>query len=178
MPHLYNHRDGGAWSPPSQPQSPPPKPNPKLLSLLLKILIMTFITSSFFLLLSLASLLLLPILIFHHNHHHHNHQQIETHHRNPNSSNGLSSKQIKKLPLYRFDDQTGDDCVVCLDGFKTGQRCRKLEACGHVFHWRCVDTWLAKVAACPVCRTPVRVHLDQEFWAFGWRRNQFRFFVN
>lgn len=28
--------------------------------------------------------------------------------------------------------------------------------CNHVFHVSCVDSWLAKVLNCPVCRAPVR----------------------
>ncbi|PWA55822.1 RING-H2 finger protein ATL56 [Artemisia annua] len=43
-------------------------------------------------------------------------------------------------------------------GFDVGEICRVLPACDHVFHAKCVDTWLVKVASCPVCRT--RVGLD------------------
>ncbi|KAJ4709416.1 RING-H2 zinc finger protein [Melia azedarach] len=129
-----------------------PKPNPKILSLLLKAIIMTLITSLFFLLLGLASLLLLPLLF----------TSLHRHHQQKSDlSDGFSPKGLKKLPQFKFskkiESRLGpeDECVVCLDGFKQGQWCRELVGCGHVFHRKCVDTWLVKVAACPTCRSRV-----------------------
>ncbi|KAI4344362.1 hypothetical protein L6164_011596 [Bauhinia variegata] len=145
--------------PQSQPHHTPPKPNRKLLSLLLKSIVMIFLTSLFFLFLGFAAFVLLHLCLvggvlhslrFRHT------TQLAT------SSNRFSPRDVKKLPQFRFASaaETGSDtlCVVCLDAFRNGQCCRKLVACGHVFHRRCVDIWLIKVAACPTCRTPVRLN--------------------
>ena len=151
---------------------PPSKPKEKFLSLILKVVIMMFLISFFFLLLPLASfLLLLPLLLRHQRHRHHSHP-----------SSGFSPKQIKKLPQFRFSEETkkathleSDSCVICLDRFRQGQWCRNLVGCGHLFHRKCLDAWLMKVAACPICRT--RVCLDNEekgIWGVGTRRSDFQ----
>ncbi|KAF3452853.1 hypothetical protein FNV43_RR03286 [Rhamnella rubrinervis] len=134
-------------------QSLPPKPNQKVLSLILKALIMTFITSLFFLFLGVAAILLLCLaggaL----------HRRRRT--QFSNSSIGLSSEDLLNLPQFRYAKritrEAHSECVVCLDEYREGQWCRKLVGCNHVFHRRCLDTWLIKVPACPVCRTPVRL---------------------
>ncbi|XWS16916.1 hypothetical protein CRYUN_Cryun33cG0022600 [Craigia yunnanensis] len=153
--------------------SPPPlsKPKEKFLSLILKAIIMMFLISFSFLLLPLASfLLLLPLLLRHQRYRRHSHP-----------SSGFSPKQLKKLPQFRFSKETkathleSDSCVICLDGFRRGQWCRNLVGCGHLFHRKCLDAWLMKVAACPICRT--RVCLDNEdegIWGFGTRRADFQ----
>ncbi|KAF8044630.1 hypothetical protein N665_7398s0001, partial [Sinapis alba] len=78
-------------------------------------------------------------------------------HRRRESSDGLSPRCVKSLPQFRVYEQTeyGSECVVCIDGFRQGQWCRKLPGCGHVFHRKCVDFWLVKVATCPICRDRV-----------------------
>ncbi|XP_050371813.1 RING-H2 finger protein ATL56-like isoform X2 [Argentina anserina] len=129
---------------------PPPKSNPKLLSSILKALIMTFITSIFFLILGFVAFLLFLILAAGALHRRRTHSDVP--------SSGFSPRHFKTLPQLRFRTQnqtTSSDCVVCLDAFRDGQWCRKLPACGHLFHRRCLDTWLVKVSACPICRTPV-----------------------
>ncbi|GAV71229.1 zf-RING_2 domain-containing protein [Cephalotus follicularis] len=170
MPHHHHHYGG----------PPPPKLDPRVLSVILKAIIMTFITSFFFLLLGLASVLLFPLLLATYLHHHHHHNRRR--HQQQHPSNGLSSKHLKKLPQFRYVNRTAEtevetqECVVCLDTFQGGQWCRMLFGCGHVFHRRCVDTWLLKVSSCPVCRTRVRFDFDQDkdFWAFSTRNNHFR----
>ncbi|KDP34252.1 hypothetical protein JCGZ_07823 [Jatropha curcas] len=163
MPTLHDHRHhhGG-----SLPQPPLPKPNPKVLSMILKSTIMIAITTLFFLFLGVAAILLLLATA-----------ALHRHSGPSNSTNGLSFKDLKKLPQFKISKKSKPeaeaDCVVCLDGIKQGQWCRKLIGCGHVFHRKCVDAWLVKVSACPICRT--RVHLgsetlveDRPLWGFGW----------
>lgn len=45
-------------------------------------------------------------------------------------------------------------CAVCLDEYKIGDTLRVLE-CGHCFHAKCVDAWVARSSSCPVCKSNV-----------------------
>ncbi|KAF7069963.1 hypothetical protein CFC21_075533 [Triticum aestivum] len=51
---------------------------------------------------------------------------------------------------------TSDDrseCVICMEPYEAGgDRCRVLPACGHMFHRRCLRTWLRTSSTCPLCR--------------------------
>ncbi|KAL3380964.1 hypothetical protein AABB24_001217 [Solanum stoloniferum] len=53
-----------------------------------------------------------------------------------------------------FTDE-GRYCAVCLYEVISGENCRKLPKCGHVFHAECVDTWLQRNRTCPLCRREV-----------------------
>ncbi|XWS70902.1 hypothetical protein CRYUN_Cryun03dG0089900 [Craigia yunnanensis] len=160
-------------SPRGSSPPPPSKPKEKFLSLILKAIIMMFLISFFFLLLPLASfLLLLPLLLRHQRYHH----RLHSH-----PSPGFSPKQLKKLPELRFSQETkathleSDPCVICLDEFSQGQWCRNLVGCGHLFHRKCLDAWLMKVAACPICRTRVCLDNDDKgICGFGTRRTDFQ----
>ncbi|XVE63432.1 hypothetical protein DITRI_Ditri07aG0020200 [Diplodiscus trichospermus] len=165
-PSPHDYPSGG--SPP-----PPLKPKEKFLSLILKVIIMMFLIFFFFLLLPIASLLLiLPLLLRH---------QRRRHRRLSHSSSGFSPKELKKLHQFRFSKDTNatdlasDCCVICLDEFRQGQLCRNLDGCGHFFHRKCLDAWLMKVAACPICRTRVCLdNDDKDIWDFGTTRTDFQ----
>ncbi|XP_062078572.1 RING-H2 finger protein ATL56 [Humulus lupulus] len=148
-PDLHHHHNNHAV------QSPSPKPNQKVLSLILKALIMIFITSLFFLFVGVAAILFLCLaggaL--------HRRRLRGGEPRLPNSSRGFSPRDLRWLPQFRCHKGIEGECVVCLDGFREGQWCRRLVACDHVFHRRCLDTWLVKVPACPICRARVRLDL-------------------
>ncbi|KAL3529576.1 hypothetical protein ACH5RR_008898 [Cinchona calisaya] len=91
--------------------------------------------------------------------------QRNTNRRRPN----MSQDDIEKLPSFdysfRIDDEEKEEssngngsrssleCAVCLENFKDGEKCRLLPKCNHCFHADCIDSWLAKTAACPICRT-------------------------
>ncbi|CAL4983815.1 unnamed protein product [Urochloa decumbens] len=77
-----------------------------------------------------------------------------------------------RLPTFAFPDGEeegggggggGDDgssfssatCAVCLEAARSGERWRAMPACRHAFHAACVDRWLARKPACPLCRTAV-----------------------
>ncbi|CAK7344676.1 unnamed protein product, partial [Dovyalis caffra] len=169
MPPPHQHQDHHR----TQGGASPPKRNQKLLSFILKAIIMTAITTLFFLFLGVAAILLLIATAALHRHS--TPSSISLH--------GLSLKDLKKLSRFRFSTKTrpemGADqtsCVVCLEEIKQGQWCRNLVGCGHVFHRKCVDAWLVKVSACPICRR--QVELDHgvkcsQLWDFGWT-NEFR----
>ncbi|XP_071712469.1 RING-H2 finger protein ATL56-like [Rutidosis leptorrhynchoides] len=76
-----------------------------------------------------------------------------------NTSGSMSQDDIKKLPSYDYNleeqktmEMSLIECVVCLEKFKTGERCKLLPNCNHIFHGECIDSWLIKTGACPICR--------------------------
>ena len=50
----------------------------------------------------------------------------------------------------------GRGCAVCLAGLQGGDECRRLP-CLHAFHVACIDDWLSRSRACPVCKENVAV---------------------
>lgn len=128
----------------------PQKPNSKLLTFALQALVMALVVSLFLLFLAIAALVLAGRALA---------RRLRWAVRPPGRElpcalTGISSKELLQLPEF---DYGGDpaDCAVCLDSFVDGERCRALPACGHVFHVHCVDRWLARTPACPVCRAVV-----------------------
>ncbi|KAI4381097.1 hypothetical protein MLD38_007206 [Melastoma candidum] len=148
--------DGGA--------APSFKRKPRLLSLLLKAIIMTIITSVFFVFLGLAAIILLHLCLAGGLFHRRGSSSprgsptlLQGQHRQWPALTGLSPSDLRRVPKFRFLEYgKSQDCAICLDEVREGQWCRRLIGCGHVFHKGCVDTWLVKVAACPVCRRGVR----------------------
>lgn len=71
---------------------------------------------------------------------------------------GLSPADLRFLPCFAASASASASpelCAVCLEAACAGERWRALPACGHAFHAACVDRWLARAAACPVCRAAV-----------------------
>lgn len=71
----------------------------------------------------------------------------------------MNPEDIKKLPCFDYKvEEKGNgnenvECSVCLENFRAGEKCRILPKCNHSFHAECIDSWLLKTAACPICRT-------------------------
>ncbi|XVE54940.1 hypothetical protein DITRI_Ditri03aG0121900 [Diplodiscus trichospermus] len=75
-----------------------------------------------------------------------------------NGNKRMSDEDLKKLPSYEYKaaDEKGSspvDCVVCLENFMKGDKCKLLPNCKHSFHSQCIDSWLLKTPTCPICRT-------------------------
>ncbi|CAK9169367.1 unnamed protein product [Ilex paraguariensis] len=71
-------------------------------------------------------------------------------------SPSMSSEDIKELPCFHYKVERENsplECAVCLENFMVGDKCRLLPKCNHIFHAECIDSWLLKTAACPICRT-------------------------
>ena len=82
----------------------------------------------------------------------------------PLLAQGLEPKDIADLPLVVLDSGSasdsllsGDDheCAICIMGFHSGDSVRRLPSCGHAFHRECIDLWLLRSAACPLCKCGV-----------------------
>jgi len=81
----------------------------------------------------------------------------------PDKTCGANPARLEEFLSPVCDDaysteESGCHCSVCLSNFHKGQRLRVLP-CGHYFHQACVDQWLMKTCACPLCRS------DESNWA-------------
>ncbi|MCL7022477.1 hypothetical protein MKW94_001633 [Papaver nudicaule] len=64
---------------------------------------------------------------------------------------GLSD--LQKLSSFKCEMvEPTQNCIVCLERFINGERCRSLPGCNHVYHANCVDSWLIRFPSCPLCR--------------------------
>ncbi|XP_058113888.1 RING-H2 finger protein ATL56-like [Magnolia sinica] len=144
-------------SSPTPMSSPTSKPNTKVLSFLLKAIIMALFISLFFIFVGIAALLLLHLCVA--GRALRRHRRLRRSTLPPDSPSGLSPKDLQKLPCFNYSGGVGPaalaDCAICLEGFRDSETCRVLPDCSHVFHVCCVDEWLVKVPACPICRSAV-----------------------
>ncbi|XP_039803454.1 RING-H2 finger protein ATL79-like [Panicum virgatum] len=71
-----------------------------------------------------------------------------------------ATKLVRALPWLAYSaglarelaGSSRSDCAICLAAFARGEAVRVLPRCGHGFHARCVDRWLAARPTCPTCR--------------------------
>lgn len=47
-----------------------------------------------------------------------------------------------------------DECVICFNEYQCSEVIKQLP-CKHCYHAACIDSWLARNAACPLCKQPV-----------------------
>nr|XP_043633629.1 RING-H2 finger protein ATL70-like [Erigeron canadensis] len=75
------------------------------------------------------------------------------------SDRGLDDNVLVTFPMFLYSDATmphKDECSICLADYKPADVVRLLPECGHLFHVKCIDTWLKAHPTCPVCRnTPI-----------------------
>ena len=71
---------------------------------------------------------------------------------------GLTSAEIAAhtIPIV-FNEPlppllTGEHCSICIGEFEEGEGLRQLK-CSHFFHAECIDEWLGKTDACPLCKS-------------------------
>lgn len=72
---------------------------------------------------------------------------------------GLDEATLRHYPklLYaqakvREGNSTTSCCSICLADYRDADVLRLLPYCGHLFHLKCVDSWLRLHATCPICR--------------------------
>lgn len=76
---------------------------------------------------------------------------------------------IKKLPCEKKKSSAVDGgnvviCAICLEEVVSGEMCRVLPICEHVYHVGCIDCWLIHhQLSCPICRCSLVEYL---LWKF------------
>ncbi|KAF1885310.1 hypothetical protein Lal_00029199 [Lupinus albus] len=95
---------------------------------------------SYVIIIILASLLLLAFIILY----------IRRDH--SSSHNPSNNERVVPTASKTLLAQQVDDCVICLEELREGEKVKMILYCKHVFHPHCIDTWLAKHVTCPVCR--------------------------
>ncbi|CAA7048258.1 unnamed protein product [Microthlaspi erraticum] len=73
------------------------------------------------------------------------------------SNKGIKKKALRMFPVVSYSPETnlpglGEECVICLSDFVSGEQIRLLPKCNHGFHVRCIDKWLQQHLTCPKCR--------------------------
>ncbi|KAK2981674.1 hypothetical protein RJ640_010444 [Escallonia rubra] len=58
-----------------------------------------------------------------------------------------------QVKLHRDDGSTATGCSICLGDYKATDTLRHLPDCGHLFHLKCIDSWLMLHPTCPICRS-------------------------
>ncbi|XP_076951133.1 E3 ubiquitin-protein ligase ATL9-like [Bidens hawaiensis] len=56
-------------------------------------------------------------------------------------------------------DVKGTGCSICLEDYKPTDVVRLIPECGHLFHVKCIDTWLKAHPTCPMCRKIACINL-------------------
>lgn len=71
----------------------------------------------------------------------------------PSAIHGLPGKSLCTSELAAKEQ----DCPICLNMLQVDESVRRLEGCGHTFHRSCVDLWLLRSSACPLCKATVDI---------------------
>ncbi|KAF5731432.1 RING-H2 finger protein ATL5 [Tripterygium wilfordii] len=77
---------------------------------------------------------------------------------------GLELRVLKSIPVFTYDSKMGNpppECAVCLSEFEDDERGRLLPKCGHIFHNDCIEMWFQSHSNCPLCRSPVQLHIPE-----------------
>ncbi|CAH8362987.1 unnamed protein product [Eruca vesicaria subsp. sativa] len=73
------------------------------------------------------------------------------------SNKGIKKQALRMFPVVSYSHEMnlrgiGEECVICLSDFVSGEKLRLLPKCNHGFHVRCIDKWLQQHLTCPKCR--------------------------
>ncbi|CAK9174712.1 unnamed protein product [Ilex paraguariensis] len=83
---------------------------------------------------------------------------------------GLDPATVKSLPLIHYGADANhpiEDCLICLGEFEEKEIVKLIPYCGHLFHPRCIDTWLRSHMSCPLCRSTKMFVKDDEEKCLG-----------
>ena len=84
----------------------------------------------------------------------------------------MSPAQIEKfIPQKKFEQLVedhpnivDDNCTICIDFLKNGQKLRCVPLCGHVFHSDCLLNWLHVTEVCPNCKNEISIYTLRAYY--------------
>ena len=68
-----------------------------------------------------------------------------------------NTKLYKIKPLVFEHSSDKDECGICLEQYRIGDKICKLQLCGHQFHKSCLSNLGSRIA-CPMCRNHAVLH--------------------
>ncbi|KAK7850961.1 putative ring-h2 finger protein atl71 [Quercus suber] len=85
---------------------------------------------------------------------------------------GLDEATLRNYPKLIYaqaklhkGNSTSSCCSICLADYNDTDVLRLLPDCGHLFHLKCVDSWLRLHTTCPVCRNSPLAKVANSFGA-------------
>ncbi|KAJ1397220.1 Zinc finger, RING-type [Sesbania bispinosa] len=84
------------------------------------------------------------------------------------TTNGVDPEVLATCPIVVYSavkkghHHVAMQCAVCLGEFGDLDALRLLPKCSHVFHTRCIDTWLSSHVTCPICRGEIVAEIGCE----------------
>ena len=71
------------------------------------------------------------------------------------NGNGLSAESGKDGEGKAAVKVEYPTCIICINEIKKGAKSLMI-ACGHMFHYECVEKWLQSEDKCPTCRYVIK----------------------
>jgi hypothetical protein len=67
-----------------------------------------------------------------------------------------TAQQITQATSLESVINADEVCAICQDSIAVESEARVINACDHMFHTNCIDTWFQQNVRCPVCRHDIR----------------------
>ena len=64
---------------------------------------------------------------------------------------------INSINSFAYSGKTGENCAVCLSELLQKQQVKKLP-CKHIFHPKCINSWMKQKLICPCCKARVNIN--------------------
>ena len=61
---------------------------------------------------------------------------------------------INNIKEFTYKNTDKCDCMICMENIEENDICKKLN-CNHIFHSKCINSWLERTLECPLCRNNI-----------------------
>ena len=86
---------------------------------------------------------------------------------NNTHENKLRKQLIKELDEFQYKNRDKfnnalkeDECPICLSKYKYTDKIKELP-CRHIFHKKCLKSWLSRSDDCPMCKFDIKIEIEK-----------------